>query len=271
MKSIVITGSTRGIGYGLADAFLARGGQVLVNGRSQQSVDQALAALAAQHGTERLHGRAGDVSQLDAVEALWNTAVDRFGKVDIWINNAGIGHTVDNVWELPPERVRAVVETDLIGLIYGCRVAIRGMLAQGHGQIYNMEGFGSDGRTRPGLSVYGSTKAAVAYLTDALTRELEDTPLQVGGLRPGMVITDFVMEQFKNRPEELNRVRGIFNIVADRPETVTPWLADQILTNDKHGTRIRWSTTPKLAWRFMTAPFTKRSVFDEEHDDQRDA
>lgn len=270
MKSIVITGSTRGIGYGLADAFLARGCQVLINGRSQHSVDQALATLAARHGTERLHGRAGDVTRFADVEALWDTAVAAFGKVDIWINNAGVGHTVDNVWELPPERVRAVIETDVIGLIYGCQVAVRGMLAQGYGEVYNMEGFGSDGRTRPGLSVYGSTKAAVAFLTDSLARELQDTPVRIGGLRPGMVITDFVMDQFEDRPEELERVRGIFNIIADRPETVTPWLADQILANEKQGARIRWSTTPRLAWRFMKAPFTKRSVFDEDYDNQRD-
>lgn len=270
MKSIVITGSTRGIGYGLADAFLARDCQVLVNGRSQHSVDQALATLTAQHGPERLHGCAGGVSQFAAVEALWDTAVNRFGKIDIWINNAGVGHPVESVWELAPENVRAVVETDLLGLIYGCQVAIRGMLAQGYGQIYNMEGFGSDGRTRVGLSIYGSSKAAVAFLTSSLVKELQDTPVQIGSLQPGMVITDLVMDQYEDHPEDFKKVKGIFNIIADKPEAVTSWLADKILANNKHGAHIQYTSTAKLAWRFMTAPFTKRNVFDEEHNDQRD-
>lgn len=264
MKRIVITGSTRGIGFGLADAFLARGCQVLINGRSPSSVERALASLGATHGTHRLHGRAGHVTEFADVQALWDTAVDQFGKVDIWINNAGIGHHMQNVWEVPPEQVRDIINVDVVGLIYGCQVAIHGMLAQGHGQIYNMEGFGSNGRTRVGLSVYGSAKAAVTFLTNSLVKELKDTPVQVAAIQPGMVITDLVMDQYKDNPEDLERVKGIFNIIADKPEAVTHWLADKILANTKHGARIEYASTGKLAWRFATAPFTKRDLFAED-------
>jgi len=123
METIVITGSTRGIGLGLADAFLARGCRVVVNGRSSTSVEKALAELSHTYDAARSHGQAGDVSNLADMERLWQTAVDRFGRVDIWINNAGVGHPMQPVWELPPEKVKQVVDIDLLGVLSGTRVA----------------------------------------------------------------------------------------------------------------------------------------------------
>ncbi len=211
MKSIVITGSTRGIGYGLADEFLKRGCQVIVNGRSQSSVDTAVASLVAKHGAERLAGQPGDVTQPEAHQALWDAAVDAFGKVDIWINNAGVGHPYLMAWEIPPETVNQVVDIDVKGVIFGSQVAVRGMLAQGFGHLYNMEGFGSNNRTREGLSVYGSTKSALRFFTRSLTGETEKTPVKVSTLSPGIVITDFITEQYADDPEGLERAKSVFN------------------------------------------------------------
>jgi NAD(P)-dependent dehydrogenase (short-subunit alcohol dehydrogenase family) len=262
MKRIVITGSTRGIGFGLADAFLGRGCAVTVSGRTQASVDTAVQRLAAMHGEEKVAGQPCDVTELDQVQALWAAAVNQFGRVDIWINNAGIGHAMQPLWELSPEQVEAVMETNVLGTTHGVRVAFQGMKAQGGGQIYNLEGFGSTGRTRPGMSVYGTSKAAITYLTKALTEELEGTPVKLGSISPGMVITNLITDRFEENPETETQARGIFNILADRVEDVTPWLADQILANEAHGKRIAWLTRPRILWRFLTAPFSKRNVFE---------
>ena len=81
MKNIVITGSTKGIGYGLADAFLSQGCQVVVNGRTQTSV----AAAVTQLGSERAYGLAAVVSEWDQVQALWDFALKRMGSIDIWV------------------------------------------------------------------------------------------------------------------------------------------------------------------------------------------
>lgn len=261
MKSIAITGSTRGIGYGLAAAFLQRGCQVTVNGRSQTSIDTAIASLSQQYGRERLHGSPGDVTQPATHDALWQAAVDRFGQVDIWINNAGVGHPMLPVWELPPQTIEQVVDVDVKGLIYGSQTAIRGMLAQGHGYLYNMEGFGSNGRTMVGLSVYGATKSAVRFLSQSLVKELAGTPVKIGTLSPGMVITDFILDQYRDDPAALEKAKPVFNALADKVETVTPWLADNVLANDKHGASITWLTPSKIMWRFMTARFHKRDLF----------
>jgi NAD(P)-dependent dehydrogenase (short-subunit alcohol dehydrogenase family) len=262
VKTIVITGSTRGIGYGLADEFLKLGCQVAVSGREQANVDQAVAKLAARHGMERTWGVPCDVTQADQVQALWDGAQQRFGRVDVWINNAGSSTTLRPLWEQDPEAMRSVVETNLVGALNGARVALRGMLAQGSGSLYNLEGFGSDGRIMTGMTPYGLTKYAMAYLTDALVKETKGTAIVVGALRPGMVITRLITDQYEDKPEEWERAKGIFNILADRVETVTPYLARRILSNNRTGVRIRWLSGAKSMLRFLSAPFHKRHVVD---------
>ena len=261
MKSVVITGSTRGIGYGLAHQFLARGCGVTVNGRSQSSVDTALETLKEAHGTERLAGQAGDVTRPEDHQAVWDAAVAKFGQVDIWINNAGVGHPMMNVWDIPATTVHQVVDIDLKGLIFGSQVAIRGMLKQGHGHLYNMEGFGSNGRTRAGLSLYGATKSAVRFLSHSLTKETAGTAVQVSTLSPGIVITEFITDQYKDDPQGLEAAKKVFNTLGDKVETVTPWLVEQVLANDKSGASIEWLTPFKVIKRFATARFNKRDLF----------
>jgi NAD(P)-dependent dehydrogenase (short-subunit alcohol dehydrogenase family) len=262
MKSIVITGSTRGIGYGLAHEFLARGSQVAINGRSPGSVATAVASLSAVHGADRITGQPGDVTQPEAHQTLWDAAVAAFGKIDIWINNAGVGHPYLMAWEIPPETVNQVVDIDLKGIIFGSQVAMRGMMSQGFGHIYNMEGFGSNNRTREGLSIYGSTKAALSFFTRSLTGEAEKTPVKVSTLSPGIVITEFITDQYADDPEGLERAKRVFNTLGDKVETVTPWLVEQVLANDKSGAEINWLTSGKILIRFATAPFNKRDLFD---------
>jgi NAD(P)-dependent dehydrogenase (short-subunit alcohol dehydrogenase family) len=260
-KHIVITGSTRGIGYGLADAFLQRGCQVTLSGRSQESVDAAVAALAAKHDANKVFGQACDVTDLEQVQRLWDASAAHFGAVDIWINNAGIAQDMQPLWDVPPQRVQAIVETNVAGVVYGSRVAVRGMTEQGRGQLYNMEGAGSDGKVMAGLGIYQASKAAVRSLNKSLVAETKELPLIVGSLSPGMVLTDMLLDPMENDPSERERMKRIYNILADRVETVTPWLVDQILQNNKTGVNIQWLTTPKIIWRFASARFSKRDLF----------
>lgn len=261
MKVVLITGSTRGIGFGLADEFLKRGCSVVVNGRSAASVSTAIESLSRSHDAERIAGQAGDVTKPEDHQAMWETAVSKFSKVDIWINNAGMGHPMKMVWELSTEQVNQVVDIDLKGVIFGSQTAIRGMLAQGYGHVYNMEGLGSNGRTMPGLSVYGTTKSGVHFLTKSLTKETETTPVKVSAISPGMVITEFITDQYKDDPQGLEDAKKIFNILGDKVETVTPWLVEKMLDNDKSGERFEWLTSFKAMKRFMTARFNKRDLF----------
>ena len=272
MKSIVITGSTRGIGRGLAENFLKSGCAVTINGRTEEACESAAAELQKAYGTGRVTFSAGDVTDPEDLVRLWETAAGTFGQVDIWINNAGVGHPMKSIWELPVETIHRVVDVDLKGTILGCRMVIPRMMEQGFGHIYNMEGFGSNGRVRPGLGVYGTTKAAVRYLTKALNAEVakeargakrNDAGVKVGAISPGMVITDFLFSQFEDDPEGWEEAKGAFNMLGDTVETVTPWLVRKMLGNTKSGRLFDWLNPGKIIFRVLTATLRKRHVVDE--------
>lgn len=262
MISIVITGSTSGIGLGLADAFLARGCAVTISGHSRTNLEKAYGILAAKHDKSRILAHLCDVSHYDEVQGLWNAAVERFGRIDVWINNAGAGHPQTPIWDYSRETIDRVVGANVTGALYGLNVASRGMRKQGFGSIYNMEGLGSSGPVIKGLALYSATKSALASLTTAAAKEVEGTPVIVGGLRPGMVATKLITGQYEGHPEEWKRVERIFNILSDRVETVTPWLVDKMLSNKRNGIRIQWLSRWKVILRFLELPFRRRKIFD---------
>jgi hypothetical protein len=79
-----------------------------------------------------------------------------------------------------------------------------------------------------------------------------------------MVVTDLLTQQYRDRPEDWERAKRVFNLLADRVETVAPWFADQVLANTRSGIRFRWLNTGKMMGRFLSAPFRKRDLFGEE-------
>jgi NAD(P)-dependent dehydrogenase (short-subunit alcohol dehydrogenase family) len=263
VKIVVITGSTRGLGYGLANSFLNLGCAVTVSGRTQEAVDKAVAKLSIKYPMDRILACPCDVTDYQQVLALWEATRALYGRIDIWVNNAGLGHEQVSFWEVPTERIKTVVNTNLLGTMYGTKVALLGMLDQGFGALYNMEGLGSGGRRIEGTSVYATSKAGLRYFDEVLAQELSDTPIIVGSLNPGMVVTELVTGPYEGKPEEWERVKPIFNIIAERVETVTPWLAKQMLDNEKNGARISRTSNWKVGLRFLMAPFRKRDLFDD--------
>lgn len=257
-RTVVITGSTRGIGRGLAEDLLRLGCRVVVSGRAKDVVDRVVAELRDVYGT-RVAGFACDVADLEQVRALYNGAVTEFGRVDIWINNAGISHRRAPLHEQDEATIDEVVGTNVIGTLNGCRVAIAGMKATG-GWVWNMEGFGSNGMTAPGIAIYGATKRAITYLTKALVKETKRTPVKVGWLSPGIVVTDLLAKDYEGDRAAWEKARKVFNILGDEVSTVTPFLAKRILSADRSGERIAWLTRSKAAARFATARFRKRSL-----------
>ncbi|MGJ6968354.1 SDR family oxidoreductase [Streptosporangium sp. G11] len=256
MTNIVLTGGTRGIGLGMARAFLERGHRVALCGGRAGSVERAEAELA---GRDVL-AMVADVADRSQVQALWDAAAGGFGRVDLWINNAGVSHRREPLWRLPEDEARTVVGVNLAGVLNGTAVAVAGMAAQGSGHVWNMEGLGSDGRTVPGLGVYGATKRAVTYLTGSAAGEMPPG-VSIGLLSPGMVVTDLLTHDYD--PQELRKARRMFNILADRVETVAPWLAERAVSQARNGAHVRWLTTGKVLRRFAAAPFTRRDVFGE--------
>jgi NAD(P)-dependent dehydrogenase (short-subunit alcohol dehydrogenase family) len=262
-RQIVVTGSTRGIGKGLAGELLRRGHNVAISGRTRAAADAAVAELQPlASGGARAVGFACDVSRADELQRLWDEAVREFGRVDIWVNNAGLSHPRQRGGEMRAEDIRSVEETNLLGMMLATRVALLGMQGQpGGGVIYNMEGFGSNGMMTPGMSLYGASKFALTYFNKALLAETRDGPVKVCYLSPGIVLTDLLKRDMgSNDPQDWERTKRVYNILADRVETVTPFLAEGILRNDKAGARVAWLTGGKAARRFFMSLFRKRQL-----------
>jgi len=260
MKTLVITGSTRGIGRGLAENFLKLGCRVVISGRQQATVDQAVAELST---LGPVSGLACDITNSDELQGLWNHAAEKYGSVDIWINNAGISIKKQNLDLQSVSDIQNIVATNLTGVLLACRVAMIGMKTQGHGQIWNMEGFGSNGAAQPGMASYGATKRAVHYLNKALRKDVVDSGVQICTLSPGIVVTDLLIGDYDTSSSEWQKSKRIFNILGDKVDTVTPWLAKNVLASDKDGSTVAWLTNGKAFYRFLTAGFKKRDLFND--------
>jgi NAD(P)-dependent dehydrogenase (short-subunit alcohol dehydrogenase family) len=259
-KAVVITGSTRGIGLGMAREFLQRGHKVMISGRSTASVDTALVELRPIYG-DKVAGQACEMSSYEQLQTLWDAAKAAFGRIDIWINNAASILPMKNFTAQNPADLRAIVDANLTGVMFASQIALNGMQAQGSGHLYNMEGSGSDGRVTAGMTPYGSTKAALTFLTKSLMKEMQTSVVKVSLLSPGIVITDMWDDLYSEDPGQWERTKRILNILGDKVETVAPWLVEQILNNEQGGNKIAWLTTPKIIGRFLTARFSKRDLF----------
>lgn len=261
MKNVVITGSTRGIGHGLATEFLKRDCRVIITGRSQDDVDVIVARFATEFGADNVSGTVCEVTSEESLQSVWSFAKNEFGSVDVWINNAGMSIGRAPLWQQPASDIQDIVNVNLTGLILANKVAIGGMLEQGSGQVWNMEGFGSGGQTAPGMAAYGATKSGVTYLNKAMQKDLKGKPVHVNTLSPGIVVTDLLVGDYDLNSEEWQKTKKILNILGDKVETVTPYLAEGILKSTKPNDKVVWLTGMKAAGRFVTAGFNKRDLF----------
>jgi NAD(P)-dependent dehydrogenase (short-subunit alcohol dehydrogenase family) len=259
-RTVVVTGGARGLGRGLVEAFLARGANVAFCSRTEASVTTTLRELSSSES--RLLGVVADVARYPEVERLWKSAKERFGDVDVWINNAGTSNAQRPFAELAPAAIDDVVCANLIGSMNGARVALEGMMPQGRGHIYNMEGFGSDGATQVGMAIYGSTKHAIRYFTRSLVRETRGSPVKIGSLSPGIVVTELLLDVYRQGdPALFQRKRRLFNLIADPVEVVAPWLAERVLADPRHGAHLAWMTIPKAVLRALNPAYHRRDLF----------
>ncbi len=217
MHHVLITGSTRGIGLGLAQELLQSDCRITLNGTSEASLQKTLPKLIQSFGADKVQGFAADVRSFDAVQQLCEEASKGFGAIDIWINNAGVDQPRKLFWELDPSEYERILQINIRGMMYGTQIAIKHMLENQGGTVYNMAGFGSDGRMRPTMSIYGLSKRGLDYFTRSMMKEVNGTRVKVGLLSPGMVMTDLIYGSIDPEPGQDKEAKMIFNILADRP------------------------------------------------------
>ncbi len=267
MKTVVITGSARGLGFELAKNFKTNNFNVVLSDINAENLEKAKTRLSAMPGEGNVIGVECNVVDLNRVENLFAKAREAFGRVDIWINNAGVNQPARHAWELTEKEIDFLINVDLKGTINGSNVAMRNMIAQGGGAIYNVEGMGSNDAYQEFLVMYGTTKRAVTYFTTALAKEAEivKSNVIVGKLSPGIMITEFLTSaNGKDGSEQLpEKFKKVYNILGDYPDVIAKFLVDKMLTNTKNDVRINWLTNGKASWRFMTSAFNKRDFFNK--------
>jgi short-subunit dehydrogenase len=261
MKNVVITGSTRGIGFAMAREFLKAGCNVTLSGRGETLPEAANSELSSCIG-KYIYIQC-NVHEKESLQILWDTSLKKWGSIDIWINNAGQNTPHKYLWETGETYTENIIKTNLIGMIYGSQIAAAEMLKQGHGAIYSMEGLGSNDMIQKKTILYGTTKHALRYFMKGLAKELGGTSVIAGRLSPGMMLTDFITKTPDGEQSEVIsdvKFKKLFNILADKPETVAEFFVPRMLSNTKNDALIAWLTNKKATWRFITAGFRKRKL-----------
>ncbi len=267
MKTVVITGSARGLGYNMARFFRENNFNVVISDLREESLQKAKSELEQIKSDGKIEYKVCNVSKIYDLQELMKFAISKFLVVDIWINNAGVNQPQKAIWELTQDEIDTIIDVDLKGAIFGSKVAVEQMVKQHKGAIYNIEGYGSNDAHMLGLNMYGTSKRAVTYFTESLAQEVKerDAGIIVGKLSPGIMITEFTTHSLGNDKIELaEKTKKVYNILGDTPETVGKFLVDKMVNNTKNNVKFNWLTNGKAFTRFLTAGFNKRNFFGED-------
>ena len=183
-KVFFITGASRGLGATLARAALTAGHCVAATGRDPEAVGRALG------DSDRLLTARLDVTREDEARAAVEAAVERFGRIDVLVNNAGYA-LMGNIEECAAEEVRAQYETNVFGLLNVTRAVLPTLRAQGAGHVVNLSSVGGY-RGVQGAGIYCSTKFAIEGISEALAEEVAPFGIRVTIIEPGYFRTEFL-------------------------------------------------------------------------------
>ncbi|GAP13555.1 short-chain dehydrogenase of various substrate specificities [Longilinea arvoryzae] len=259
-KTAVITGSSRGLGFAIAKAFAEQGASIVLAARTADTLNSAVAELKNQG--YQAEGFICDTARIEDVEGLAQRAVSTFGHLDIWVNNAGIGAPYGSTMSISPERIKKVVDTNIIGVYHGSYVAMRQFLAQGSGKLINLLGRGDSG-PMPYQNAYASSKAWVKNFTQALAREYAGTGIEVMAFNPGLVITEMLTQVdaivgFEKKVLPLNTVIRFWGNLPEVPARKVVWMASSA-TDRRNGLIVNFLSFGRLIagvgkelWRWIT-------------------
>lgn len=188
-QTAVVTGASSGIGRAIAERIGASGAHVFLSGRTDSAMQESAQKIVAAGGRATVD--VGDVRDPAVVRALVDRTLATDGRLDVFVNNAGysvLGSVIDgdvDAW-------RAMLETNVLALLVGCQAAVKAMRTTGNpGHIINTSSIAA---LSPDSGVYGATKHAVNVITNTLRAELDNDPIQITSVMPGLVATNLGRE-----------------------------------------------------------------------------
>jgi len=237
-KVIVITGSTRGFGYVAARELLKAGASVVISGRSQDALDQAIKSLS---GFGNVAGWTCDVRTEDQVYELARRTIGKFGRIDVWINNAGYSAGGGITLDIHPEKIMDMFLSNDMGTFYGTQAALHFMLERKDGTLVNLYGAGSNGKAASPMGMYATTKAWITSFTRTLAKEMKGTGVKIIAFSPGMMLTDMLANPAvigERGKEGMKNYSFVLRFLAKPPELAAKVLVKAIATNNREFTEI---------------------------------
>jgi 3-hydroxybutyrate dehydrogenase len=202
-RSAIVTGSTSGIGLGIARAFAACGMNVMLNGFGDRAeIDRTVADLLETYGVKILYSSA-DMSRPDDIARMVDETTETFGALDVLVNNAGIQH-VEAIETFPIEKWNAIIAINLSAAFHAIRAAVAGMKARRFGRIINVASAHALVAS-PFKSAYVSAKHGIVGLTKTVALETAEYGITVNAICPGYVLTPLVQKQIP----ETAKARGL--------------------------------------------------------------
>jgi len=238
---VVITGSSRGFGKATALEFARAGAFVAISSRSSDAVNRTLAEMP---DPNRGLGVPCDVRAIEQLRQLADAVIAKFGRIDIWINNAGIAHPYKKLLDVDATAWRDSFETNFFGTAFGARAALEKMTPQKHGRIINILGFGAD-RPAPNQSAYGTSKAAVLALTKTLAQEYADVGVSICAVQPGMIWTEMLTGAEGVEASVQSRFEWAMRVFGNAPAAPARFVAD-IATREKVNGKMFRFVTPRM-------------------------
>lgn len=206
-KVAIVTGSTRGIGEGIARAFYREGARVVVSGRDEAAgkaiVEELLSGQKDGSAGERAVFIKADVSKREEIEALKNQTLEVFGSIHILVNNAGVNAPFP-MEKLPLSAWEKVIDIDLKGVLFGSQIIGAEMIKQGRGSIINLASIAAR-YAYPDGAAYGPAKSAVVMLTKQCAMEWAPHQVRVNSISPGLILTPLSQNIYTD--PEIKKVR----------------------------------------------------------------
>ena len=258
-KIVVITGSTRGFGYVLAEELLNAGATVVISGRFQPALDQSLKSL---QGLGQVVGWTCDVREETHVYALAKKTIEKFGRIDIWVNNAGYSAGSGVLLDIHPFQVLDMFLANDMGTLYGTQAAMHYMLPLKQGTLVNIYGAGSNGKAASPMGMYATTKMWITSFTRTLALENKGSGVKILAFSPGMMLTDMLANPVvigERGKEKMKNFDFVLRFLVKPPQFAAKMLVDALAKNTREFVEIHamkpW--TPMLgllrvAWENLT-------------------
>jgi glucose 1-dehydrogenase len=208
----VVTGSSKGIGKAIASEFANAGYSVVINARNEEELKQAAKDISNSiKDAGRIVSIPGDISQEPICISLIESTVKQFGRIDVLVNNAGIGGESKKINELTEKDWDEVIDVNLKGAFLCTREAVKNMMKDGNNSNYSIINISSvhEQTPQPESAPYAASKGGMQMLTKTIALELAEKGIRVNGIAPGAIATDMNKELLENQEKKEKKEQGI--------------------------------------------------------------